>query len=198
MVEIRTVQTVTGICVAAVAALTVAGCGGTSGTVPGNRWVGPSVTTGVTPVDAPVRLTRITSACALLPTETVVRVLGAGEGTRLTAQEEPVQDSGTSPKHSCRYGSDGREALSLVTSTLANQADTVSATLDRIADNSGATTRPVRGVGAGAVTYVSDGVRVLAVTVPHGDDLRLFILSGPSVIPQAKLTELARHVAPQL
>ncbi|MEH1013547.1 hypothetical protein V6U90_10585 [Micromonospora sp. CPCC 206060] len=197
MAEIRTVRTVTGICVAAVAALTVTACGGNSGTAPGNRWVSPSVTT-VAAAGTPVRLTRITSACALLPAETVVRVLGASGGTRLTAQEEPVQDPGTSPKHSCIYGSGGREALSLVTSTLAGQADTVTATLDRIGDNSGVTTRPVRGVGAGAVTYVTDGVRVLAVTVPHGDDLRLFILSGPSVIPPAKLTELARHVAPQL
>lgn len=196
MAQLGTVRTVIGVCAATVAVLAGTACGSDPGTQPGAQWVSPSA--GAPAASGPARLEKITAACELLPAEKVVTVLGSANGTRLTAKEEPVQDADTNPKHSCIYGANGREALSLVTSTLPDRADTATETLKRIAANSGVTTKPVKGLGAGAVAYVTEGVRVLAVTVAYDKELRLFVLSGPSVIPQAKLTELARHIAPQL
>jgi hypothetical protein len=53
-------------------------------------------------------------------------------------------------------------------------------------------------VGADAVAYTKDDVRVLAFAVPYGKELRLSVLTGPSVIPQGKYQELAQRVASHL
>lgn len=162
----------------------------------GVAWEAP--TSSAPQVSAPARLAQITSACKLLPAEVTVKVLGGSADTKLSAEEQPVDETDTRRRYSCAYGRDGQEALSFIVQVNPDRADTVRESIDAIANGSGAKTTRIKDLGTDAVTYESDGARVLAVAVPYEKELRLLLFTGPTIVPQSKFTELAQHVIPQI
>ncbi|MFC6021043.1 hypothetical protein ACFP2T_33335 [Plantactinospora solaniradicis] len=182
---------------ATAALLAASGCGGNSDVAPSGG-VSPAASAPTTKAaSAPARPRTVTSACQLLPADVVVTILGSSKGTTLEAKEQPPQDE-DARRYNCVYGAQGQELLSLVTTTYPDRADTVAETIDAIAKSSQATTTRIDGVGADAVVYTSDDVRVLAFAMPYEKELRVSVLTGPSIIPQTKYTELARQVASRL
>ncbi|SIM88093.1 hypothetical protein [Micromonospora cremea] len=162
----------------------------------GVAWEAP--TSSAPQVSAPARLAEITSACKLLPAEVTVKVLGGSADTKLSAEEQPVDETEARRRYSCAYGRDGQEALSFIVQVNPDRADTARESIDAIANGSGAKTTRIEDLGTDAVTYESDGARVLAVVVPYEKELRLLLFTGPTIVPQSKLTELAQHVIPQI
>ncbi|MFC6014898.1 hypothetical protein ACFP2T_01635 [Plantactinospora solaniradicis] len=158
---------------------------------------GPPTATAPAKASTPARPKTITSACKLLPASVVVKVLGGSSETNLKANEAPVEEKETK-RYSCGYEDNDREALSLIVTAYPDRADTVKETIDAIAKSSEARTTRIDGVGADAVSYVTDGARVLALALPYETDLRLAILTGPSIIPQNKLAELGKQLASRL
>ncbi|MEV4758895.1 hypothetical protein AB0J86_27885 [Micromonospora sp. NPDC049559] len=182
--------------VAALVALAGTGCATTN---PDPVWVAaasadPSGAASPGGTTTPARLPKVTSACELLPAAVVVEVLGGSRSTRITATERPVQDAETQPEYTCVYGQGSREVLAFKASVLPDRADTATRTIDAIATASKAKTTRLDKLGDGAVSYVTDGYRVLAATVAYRDELRLLVFSGPSIVPQDRLVELANRV----
>lgn len=183
---------------AALMVLVSSACGddadaGSTGAAP--SFGGPPTATAT--ASTPARPKTITSACKLLPASVVVKVLGGSDETNLKAKEAPVEEKETK-RYSCGYEDNGREALSLIVTAYPDRADTVKETIDAIAESSEAKTSRIDGVGTDAVAYVTDGARVLAFVLPYETDLRLAILTGPSIIPQNKLAELGKQLASRL
>jgi hypothetical protein len=183
--------------VAAATVVVLAGsaCGGQDAGARGT-WIAPSSSTPV--ASAPARLKEITSACKLLPAAVAVKVLGGSANTKLSAEEQPVEKIDANRRYSCTYGRGGQEAFSFIVQTNPDQADTGRQSIDAIASASGVKTTRIEDLGADAVTYVSEGARVLAVAVPYEKELRLLVFSGPTIVPQGKFTELAEHVVTQI
>ncbi|MGI5145566.1 hypothetical protein ACQEVC_04075 [Plantactinospora sp. CA-294935] len=184
--------------IAALAVLSAGGCGGDGEPATFGGPVDAVSSPGAKPTaSAPARLKEITSACELLPADAVVKTLGGSDQTKLRATEgPPVEDETT--RYTCAYQDGSREALSLVATAFPDRADTVTETIDAIGEGSQAKTTRVDGVGADAVAYTVDGARVLAFAVPYQQELRLVVLSGPSVIPQSKFAALGKQVAARL
>ncbi|GLI01781.1 DUF3558 domain-containing protein [Phytohabitans aurantiacus] len=161
---------------------------------------GTSPTPTAPATSAPARLKTIDSACALLPADVVVDVLGGTAASKLTAKEDPVErlEEGRI-RHGCTYRKGQQEPFSLIVSTRPDRAADAAAAIEAIGKASGAKTTPVDGLGAGGVGYAtSEGIRVVAVAVTYEDELRLVIFSGPTVVPHAKLVEVAEHVVVQV
>jgi hypothetical protein len=185
-----------GVAAATVVVLAGSACGGGQDAAASGTWVTPPSATPA--ASAPARLKEITSACKLLPAAVAVKVLGGSANTKLSATEEPVEKIDAKRRYSCGYGRDGQEAFSFIVQTNPDQADTVRQSIDAIASGSGVKTTRIEDLGADAVTYVSEGARVLAVAVPYEKELRLLVFSGPTIVPQSKFTELAKHVVTQI
>ncbi|SNT60204.1 hypothetical protein SAMN05421812_11236 [Asanoa hainanensis] len=143
---------------------------------------------------APTRLAKISSACKILPASAVVQVLGSSSGTKLKARELPVDKSDGEVAYTCAYGKDGQEPFALTVSTRPDKAAAARTTIDNIAAASGAETTPVDGVGEAGVGYVSDSIRIVVVTLPYEDDLRLVLFAAPEIVPQDKLVEVVEQV----
>jgi hypothetical protein len=185
--------------VAGFAAVQLAACG----TATGAKWVAigtPSATPRTASAAAdPARLTRVTSACKLLPATTVIKILGGSSGTRLAAREDPVEKRSNGNRwFQCSYGRNGQEPFALVVATMPNRADTTKETIDAIAREGGEDSTPVAGLGAGAVSVVDGNARQLATVVPYGKELRLVMFIAPTIVPEKKLTEVTRHVLRQI
>ncbi|MGC5022412.1 hypothetical protein [Micromonospora sp. DT47] len=185
---------------AAMAAALLAGsaCGSGDGQQPDSAAAWEAPTSSAPQASAPARLAKITSACKLLPAGVTVKVLGGSAGTKLSAEEEPVDETETRRRYSCAYGRDGQEAFSFIVQVSPDRADTARESIDAIANGSGGKTTRIEDLGTDAVTYESDGARVLAVAVPYEKELRLLVFTGPTIVPQSKFTELAQHVIPQI
>lgn len=185
--------------------VTVAGCAvlqlAACGTPASPQWVAAPSSTKPAP-DAPTgptRLARVTSACKLLPATTVVKILGGSSGTKLAAKEEPVEKRSNGNRwFQCSYGRDGQEPFALVLATMPNRADTTKETIDAIAQEGGAGSAPVTGLGAAAVSVVDGNARQLATVVPYGTELRLVMFIAPTIVPEKKLAEVTRHVLRQI
>jgi hypothetical protein len=193
------VRQLAALIVATAAALASSACGSNADAGPPGGAVNSAALTPSTiaTASAPARPTTITSACELLSADVVVKVLGSSKGTKLQAKEQAPD--GSQALYSCVYGDNkGREVLSLIAETYPDRADTVTESIDAIAKSSHVKTTRIDGVGADAVAYVSDATRILAFAVPYEKELRLVVLTGPSIIPQGKYTELAQHVASRL
>jgi hypothetical protein len=180
------------------AALTATACGNeeSSGSAP--KWVPPAAVTAPSTASAPARLKKITSACALLPAAAVVKVLGGSRGTKLTAEEQPVDQKDSEPTLGCAYTSRGREAMAISVVALRDQAGGGAKTLDAIAGKIGAKVTHLDGPGNEAMTLTSGGTRFFAFAVDYHSDLRVVILTGATIVPVAKYKELADHIAPEL
>ncbi|MFE9694218.1 hypothetical protein [Micromonospora sp. NPDC005806] len=178
------------------AALTATGCGGTDSSGSAAEWAAPAAATPTASAPAPIK--KITSACALLPANVVVSVLGSSSGTKLTAEEQPVDQKDSEPTLGCAYESKGQEAMAINVVALRDRATDGASTLDTIARKSGAKVTHLDGLGDAAVTYVSDGTRFLAFAVAYQSDLRVVLFTGAPVVPVAKYKKLAEHIAPQL
>lgn len=186
-----------GLAAATVMVLAGSACGGDSGQDPESTtiWVTPTASP---PASTPTRLKEITSACKLLPAAVVVKVLGGSASTRLTAEEQPTEKVDAHRRYSCSYGRGDREALSFIVQVNPDRADTVRESIDAIAKGSGVKTTRIDNLGAGAVTYVVDGARVLAVAVPYEKELRVLVFTGPAIVPQSRFTQLAEHVVAEI
>jgi hypothetical protein len=185
-----------GVAAATVAVLAGSACGNDSQDAGAGSWVeSPSA---APKTSAPARLKKITSACKLLPATVTVKVLGGSANTKLSAEEQPVEKIDAKRRYSCSYGRGGQEALSFIVQTNPDQADAATETIDAIANGSGTETTRVDNLGEDAVTYVTEGARVLAVAVPYEKELRLLVLTGPEIVPQSKIAELAKHVVTQI
>ncbi|SCF34378.1 hypothetical protein GA0074695_5843 [Micromonospora viridifaciens] len=182
------------------AAVLLAGsaCGSDDGQQPNSAAVWEAPASSAPKASAPARLAKITSACKLLPADVTVKVLGGSANTKLSAEEQPIDETEDRRRYSCAYGRDGQEALSFIVQVNPDRADTARESIDAIASGSGAKTTRIKDLGTDAVTYESDGARVLAVVVPYEKELRLLVLTGPAIVPQSKLTELAQHVVRQI
>ena len=180
------------------AALTATACGNeqSSGSAP--KWVPSAPVTATSTASAPARLKKITSACALLPAAAVVKVLGSSSGTKLTAEEQPVDQKDSEPTLGCAYTSKGREAMAISVVALRDRAGDGARTLDAIASKSGAKVTHLDGPGNEAMTLTSGGTRFFAFAVDYQSDLRVVILTGATIVPVAKYNELADHIATQL
>ncbi len=178
--------------VAAIA--TLGGCAGGDEAAPVGDWVAAPPSAPPTSPKGPARLAKISSACKLLSAETVVDVLGSKSGSKLKARELPVDKSDGEVAYSCAYGKDGQEPFALTVSTRPDKADVAEKTIDNIAAGVGVETTPVEDLGAAGLGYVKDGFRVVAVTVPYEDDLRLVIFAAPQIVPQQKLEEVTGKV----
>jgi hypothetical protein len=179
-------------------ALTATACGGGESSGSAAEWATPGTATATSTASAPARLTKITSVCALLPADVVVKVLGSSSGTKLTAKEQPVDQSDSEPTLGCAYSSKGQEAMAVNVVELRNQAGDGAKTLDTIASRSGAKVTHLDKPGGEAVTYTSDGARFLAFAVAYQSDLRVVVLTGAPIVPVAKYEELGERIAPQL
>lgn len=185
------------------AALAVTACGGgeSSGSAAERATATAATTapaTAASTASAPARLTKITSVCALLPADVVVKVLGGSSGTKLTAKERPVDQSDSEPTLGCDYTSKGQEAMAVNVVALRDRAGDGAKTLDAITSKSGAKVTHLDKPGDEAVTYTSGGTRVLAFAVAYQSDLRVVVLTGAPIVPVAKYEELGEHIAPQL
>ncbi|MEO3817691.1 hypothetical protein [Plantactinospora sp. B24E8] len=179
------------------AALAFGGCGGDTGAGASGGAVWQAPESSAATARPPARVKTVTSACDLLSASVVVKILGSSKGTELEARDST--DAEADPKrYSCLYENDGREVLSLVTIAYPDRADTATETIDAVAEGSNAETTRVDSVGADAVAYTKDNVRVLAFVEPYEKELRMAVLSGPALIPQDRYAELARKVADRL
>ena len=124
----------------------------------------------------------------------MVDVLGSKSGSKLKARELPVDKSGGEIAYTCAYGKDGQEPFALTVSTRPDKADVAEKTIDNIAAGVGVKTTRVEDLGAAGVGYVKDGFRIMAVTVPYEEDLRLVIFAAPEIVPQRKLEEVTGKV----
>lgn len=178
------------------AALAAAACAG--GDNPGSaaEWEAPAAGTSAAGAPAPIK--KITSACALLPADVVVKVLGSSSGTKLTAEEQPVDQNDTSPTLGCAYKGKGREVLAINVVVLADRAKDAASVVDGIAQKSGAKVTQLDGLGDAAVTYTSEGTRFLVFAAAYESELRVVVFTGPPVVPAAKYQELAERVDPKL
>ncbi|MDH6465645.1 hypothetical protein M2302_005847 [Micromonospora sp. A200] len=185
---------------AAMAAVLLAGsaCGSDDGQQPDSAAAWKAPTSRAPQASAPARLAEITSACKLLPAKVTVKVLGGSADTKLSAKEEPIDETATKRTYSCAYGRGGQEAFSFIVQVRPDRADTARESIDAIANGSGGKTARIEDLGTDAVTFESDGARVLAVAVPYEEELRLLVFTGPTIVPQSKFTELAQHVIPQI
>lgn len=182
---------------APVAAFALGACAGDAGADASGGPVWQAPESGAATARPPARVKAVTSACDLLSANVMVKILGSAKGTELTATESP--DAGGNGKpYTCVYGNGSQEVLSLVATTLPDRADTVRETVDAVAEDSGGETTRIDSVGADAVSYVEDDVRVLAFVEPYEKDLRMAVLSGPALIPQDKYVDLAKKVAERL
>ena len=184
-------------------ALAATACGGGESSASAAEWATPAPTTtapatATSTASAPARLAKITSVCALLPADVVVKVLGGSSGTKLTAKEQPVDQSDSEPTLGCDYTSKGQEAMAVNVVELRDQAGDGAATLDAITSKSGAKVTHLDKPGDEAVTYTSGGTRFLAFAVAYQSDLRVVMLTGASIVPVAKYEELAEDIAPQI
>lgn len=188
---------------ACVVAVALTGCGAEAGGEVGAAvWQAPSATPDTPRAPAttgPARLKKITSACELLPAEVVVDLLGGSASAKLTAKEDAVErlDEGR-VRHGCTYGQGGKKPFSLILSTRPDRAADAAAAIEAIGQASGKKTTAIKGLGAGGVGYVTDGIRLVAVAVTYEDELRMVIFSAPQVVPHAKLVEVAKHVVGQV
>jgi hypothetical protein len=178
------------------AALAVTACG--AGVGSGSVSESASPATAAATASAPARLTKITSACKLLPADVVVKVLGSSSRTKLTAQELPVDQGDSEPTLGCSYTSHGKEAMAINVVALQDRAGDGATTIDAIASKSGAKITHLDGPGDEAVTYTTDGTRFVAFAVAYQSELRVVLLTGAPIVPVAKYKELAEHIAPQL
>jgi hypothetical protein len=180
------------------AALMATGCGGGGSSGSASEWATSAPAPATSPASAPARLTKITSACALLPADLVVKVLGSSSGTKVTAKEQPVDQRDSEPTLGCAYTYKGREAMAISVLALRDRAGDGAKTLDAIASKSGAKVTHLDEPGNEAVTYTSGGTRFLAFAVAYQSDLRVVLLTGAPIVPVAKYKELGEHIAPQL
>ncbi|GAA3756977.1 hypothetical protein GCM10022225_47750 [Plantactinospora mayteni] len=199
MAPAKTARRSLSLSIAALAVLSASACGGDGEPA---TFGGPVDTASSSPgakatASAPAKLKEITSACELLPANQVVKTLGGSDQTTLKATEAPPAEDETT-RYTCTYQDGNREALSLVATAFPDRADTATETIDAIGEGSEAKTTRVDGVGADAVAYTVEGARVLAFAVPYQQELRLVVLSGPSVIPQSKFAALGKQVAARL
>jgi hypothetical protein len=182
-------------------ALVITGCGADKRPPGGERsqWVSPPTSSASQAPSARARLKEITSACKLLPADVVVDLLGGSATSKLTAMEDPVEhlDKGRI-RHGCTYGQKANRPFGLIVSSRPNRAADAAAAIEAIAKASGVKTTPIKGLGAGGVGYVTDGLRLVAVAVTYKDELRLVIFSAPQIVPHAKLVEVANHVVVQV
>lgn len=179
------------------AALTAAACAGADKPESAAaEWEAPAA--GASAAGAPAPMKKITSACALLPADVVVKVLGSSSGTKLTAEEQPVDQNDTSPTLGCAYKGKGREVLAINVVVLADRAKDAASVVDGIAKKSGAKVSQLDGLGDAAVTYTSDGTRFLVFAAAYESELRVVVFTGPPVVPAAKYQELAERVDPKL
>lgn len=182
--------------VAAIAGL--GGCGG--GDEPGSaaEWVAAPPSAPPPSSTGPARLAKISSACKLLSADALVDVLGSKTGSKLKARELPVDKSDGEVAYTCAYGKDGQEPFALTVSTRPGKADAAEKTIDNIATGVGVKTTPVEDLGAAGVGYVKDGFRIVAVTVPYEENLRLVLFAAPQIVPQQKLEEVAGKVVAKI
>ncbi|MCW3841450.1 hypothetical protein ONA70_15220 [Micromonospora yasonensis] len=180
----------------AAAAFTATGCGGTDSPGSAAEWVAPATATPAASGPAPLK--KITSACALLPADVVVAVLGSSSGTKLTAEEQPVDQKDSEPTRGCAYTGKGREVMAINVLALRDRAKDGASVVDGIAQKSGAKVTQLDGLGDAAVTYVSEGTRFLVFAVAYESELRVVLFTGPPIVPVDKYQELAEHIAPKL
>ena len=164
---------------------------------PAVSWVTPT-SSNAAAADAPKRIEQIASACKLLPAAVVIKVLGGTASTKLSATEAPVEKAGTRRTYTCSYGRGDQEVLALIVRTNPGEPSDARRMIDTIAENSGVQTTNIDELGAAAVSYDDGSVRVLAAVAVHGEELRLLILTAPTIIPQDRLTQLADHVVAQI
>ncbi|MEE6256994.1 hypothetical protein [Plantactinospora sonchi] len=182
---------------AAAVALGLAGCGGDAGDDASGGAVWQAPASGAATSRPPTRIKTITSGCDLLSAKVVVDILGSSQGTELQAKDS-TDTNGDTTRYNCLYGKDGRDVLSLVATAYPDRADTATETIDAVAEGSNTETTRVDSVGADAVAYTEENVRVLAFVKPYEQELRLVVLSGPALIPQGRYVDLARKVAERL
>lgn len=196
MTMLGTIRRIGAFLTVTAAALTATACGG--GDSPGSaaEWSTPAAATPTASAAVPIK--KITSACALLPAEVVVAMLGSSSGTKLTAKEQPVDQKDSEPTLGCAYTGKGQEVMAINVVALRDRARDGASTLDAIARKSGAKVTHLAGLGDAAVTYTSDGTRFLAFAVDYQSDLRVVLFTGAPVVPVAKYKKLAEHIAPQL
>ncbi|SDZ67488.1 hypothetical protein SAMN05421684_8460 [Asanoa ishikariensis] len=53
---------------------------------------------------------------------------------------------------------------------------------------------PVEDVGEAGVGYVSDSIRIVVVTLPYQEDLRLVLFAAPKIVPQDKMVQVIEEV----
>ena len=164
----------------------------------GPAWVAPSPIPAAA-TSAVARPARITSACKLLPASAVIKLLGGTSQSKLAAREEPADmTSNGNVWRTCVYGRDGKEPFALAIGVLPKRADTAKVTIDAAAKTGGSSAKRISGLGADAVAYVDGSDRVVMAVVPFGTELRAVMFSAPTIVPQDKLVDVARHVIDQI
>jgi hypothetical protein len=158
----------------------------------------PETTGASTPSPTPQAV--LTEACPLLSNDDLTRLLNNGRDANLTATEASPEDDDGSKIYKCLYGNGRATALELVAREFPADGATAATTIDAIGEASGTTPVPVTGVGEAAVFYpTADGAGVvLAGAKMSGDNVRVAVLAGPTVLPRDKLTDVAALVMTRL
>ncbi|MFC0111747.1 hypothetical protein [Kibdelosporangium aridum] len=160
-----------------------------------------SSSTSLTTSDTGQQSAPITAACPLLSNDDLTRLLNNGKDAKLTPTERKPEDDDGNKIYRCAYTRGGNTALELIAREFpATNGRSAASAIDSMSQAAKSKTTPVSGVGETAVFYeTSDGTGVLLAGAKHsGDNVRLIALTGPKVLPQQKLTEVAAAVMARL